>query len=255
MSALEAYLRLIGYPVVHSNYTVMTMPVYLPGQERCIFTEGQEENAERGLCQENKLTGYFELNSRNDEDGDLARNTKYEEIELYFTWDEGKKRYKRREKSAGNLLTRVWTVHPRNSELYACRLLLLNQLGATSHDDLKTTYIDGEKIIFKTFNEAAKYHGLLDSDSFWKNVMEDAAIEIKNNNRLIRHFAQLIFHHPPNAPNEMFDLFLNDMYPQPLDGKDPAFSRQIRKRIVLHKIEYYLRKLGYDCKFDLFIFY
>lgn len=248
MTAFEAYLRLIGYPVVHSDYTVVTMPIYLPGEERCIFEEGQEENAERGLGQENKLTGYFELNSRNDEDGELARKTRYDEIEIYFTWDEGSKRYKRRQKAAGKLLTRVWTVHPRNSELYACRLLLMNRLGATSHDDLKKICVEGEEIVLKTFIEAAKYHGLLDSDSFWESVMEDAAIEISNTNRLIRHFAQLVFYYPPNEPKKMFDTFLDKMFPQPLNAQDPDFSKRIRKQSVLLKIEYYLRRLGSDCK-------
>lgn len=255
MSALEAYLRLIGYPVVHSSHTVLEMPVYLPGEERCIFEEGQEENAERGLGQENKLTGYFELCSRNDEDGELARKTRYDQIELYFTWQESAKRYKKREKSAGKLLTRVWTVHPRNSELYAERLLLLNRLGSTSFDDLKTiTKDDGTKQVCGTFNEAAKLLGLLDSDTFWKSVMEDAANEIMNSNRLIRHFAQLVFYHPPNDPKGMFDLFLDKMFPQPKDAKDPDISKQIRKCRVLNKIEYYLRKLGSDCKLVLKIY-
>lgn len=101
MSALEAFLRLFGYPVVHSDHTVVSMPVYIPGEERCIFEEGKEENAERGLGQENKLTGFFELCSRKDEDGEFARTKRYDEIELHFTWNESTKRYKRRDKSPG----------------------------------------------------------------------------------------------------------------------------------------------------------
>ena len=245
MSALEAYLRLLGYPVVHSDYTVVSMPVYLPGEERCVFEEGQEENAERGLGQENKLTGYFELNSRNDEDGEFARTLKYDEIELYFSWNYSTKRWKRRDKSAGKMLVRVWTVHPRNSELYAERLLLLNQRGATSFDDLKKI---GNEPPCTTFNEAAKKLGLLDSDVFWKEVMNDAVCEKMEFNQLIRHFAQLIFYHPPNDPKEMFDTYLNDMCPQPENAQNLETSRKIRKCIVLRKLEYFLRNFGSDCK-------
>lgn len=141
-------------------------------------------------------------------------------------------------------MIRVWTVHPRNSERYAARLLLLNRVGPTSFTDLKTI---GDEEPCTTFNEAAKRLGLLDSDEFWKEVMKDAVCEKMKFQNLIRHFAQLIFYHPPNDPKAMFDLFLNDMCPQPLNEQDPETSKIIRKRLVLHKIEYYLRKLGSDC--------
>ena len=84
LTAMEAYLRLIGYPIVSQSDPVVAMPLCLPGDEMIVFEEGHEGEAERLLGQTNKLSGFFHL-CEIDED---ARKYRYDEIEKYYTWSD-----------------------------------------------------------------------------------------------------------------------------------------------------------------------
>ena len=152
---------------------------------------------------------------------------------------------------------RLYTANPRNTELYALRLLLLHRIGPLGFTDLRSIncekkdckdpkHKDG-KHICETFTEAAQLDGLLDSDDQWKEVMEDAIIEKMNKDLLIRHFAQLLYYHTPSQPRKMFDYFLDKIIPQPLDGKSIERSKKERTKQLLYKCEYYLRKMGGSC--------
>jgi len=43
MTAMEAYLRLIGYPIVQMSHQVVEMPIHLEGEEHVIFEDENEE--------------------------------------------------------------------------------------------------------------------------------------------------------------------------------------------------------------------
>ena len=86
MTAMEAYLKLIGYPIVSQSDPVVAMPICLPGDELIVFEEGHEGEAERLLGKTNKLSGYFNLC---EEDPD-ARKYRYDEIEKYYSWSDNK---------------------------------------------------------------------------------------------------------------------------------------------------------------------
>ena len=86
MTAMEAYLRLVGYPIVSQSDPVVAMPLCLPGQEFLVFEEGHEGDEGRILGQTNKLRGFFDL-CEADED---ARKYRYDEIEKYYSWSDNK---------------------------------------------------------------------------------------------------------------------------------------------------------------------
>ena len=83
---MEAYLRLIGYPIVQMSHQVVEMPIHLEGEEHVIFEDENERAALGQLKKNSKLTGFFELCGRGCEDGDLARTLLYDEVEKYFSW-------------------------------------------------------------------------------------------------------------------------------------------------------------------------
>ena len=144
MTSMEAYLRLIGFPIVHMSHTFAYMPICTEDTKKAVFEEGKEKEIKRRLDLDNKLTGFFNLCANKDKDGEFASQFRYDEIELYFWWDAPSRswiRRKQRVKVSGvlrsvprtkpveKLLIRVYTASPRNAELYACRLLLLNKRG------------------------------------------------------------------------------------------------------------------------------
>ena len=78
--------------------------------------------------------------------------------------------------------------------------------------------------------------------------MQDAVAEIMNTKKLIRYFARMLFHQPPNDAKEMFDQFLDDLEAPKLDGRDQDESKKFRTQRVLNQLEYIFRQWGTDCK-------
>jgi hypothetical protein len=126
------------------------------------------------------------------------------------------------------------------------RLLLLNRRGPESFEDLRT--IDG--IVCKTFTEAAKKLGLLESDEIYVGAMRDACNQISNMRRLRRYFANLLNHCQPSDPQKLFDMFLDEMFPAPSvnDPNAQPLSREFRISKVMCELEYYFRNMGTDSK-------
>ncbi|CAH2108543.1 unnamed protein product [Euphydryas editha] len=70
------------------------------------------------------------------------------------------------------VLGRVYTVHPGNTECYHLRLLLHEIRGPTSFSALKT--VDG--VIHTTFQAACRALGLLEDDANWYRTLDEACI-------------------------------------------------------------------------------
>ncbi|GBP40400.1 ATP-dependent DNA helicase pif1 [Eumeta japonica] len=70
------------------------------------------------------------------------------------------------------VLGRVYTMHPGNTECYHLRLLLHECQGPTSFSALKT--VDG--VIHPTSQAACRAHGLLKDDANWDRTLEEACI-------------------------------------------------------------------------------
>lgn len=118
--------------------------------------------------------------------------------------------------------------------------------GPTSFEDLRT--VDGT--IYPSFAAAAKACGLLESDEIFIRAMKDACIEKMSLKRLQHYFAMLICHGQPSDPQHLFELFLDEMYPQPAAN---TFNRPLavesRRSCVLRNLEYYFNCMGTSCRF------
>jgi hypothetical protein len=137
---------------------------------------------------------------------------------------------------------RIYTVSPKNKKLFAIRCLLLHRIGPKSFTDLLT--IDGHKCA--DFPEAAEKAGLMDSDDIYIETMQEACAEKMNLRRLQHFFAMLLFHCTPSKPMKLFDDFLDEMLPPPINADHG--NQRARKLKVLSTLEYYFRGMGTTCR-------
>lgn len=69
------------------------------------------------------------------------------------------------------VISRIYTVRPRDGEHYYLHLLLRHVKGANSYKDVKN--VDGDEYVY--FNEACRWSGLLIDDMVWKYVLCEAS--------------------------------------------------------------------------------
>ena len=156
---------------------VVRLAVHLPGEHRVFFRpENARAQADRPAV--STQLAAFDLNSHDD----FAKTLLYSEIPAHYTLEKGSKAWKRRKEGTAvdgfpgvkraDIISRVYTVSPRNKELFCLRLLLLNVRGPTGYEDLRT--VDGH--VFQTFEEACMERGLLESDTHWEDCLEEAIL-------------------------------------------------------------------------------
>lgn len=129
----------------------------------------------------------------------------------------------------------------------------MNVKGPTSFHDLRT--VDGKT--FKTFTQAAQKRGLLADDQLFKDALADACLELTGK-RLQRYFANLLFHGKPADPKQLFEEFLDKLFPPPAlnaaenEQNQRGLSEQYRRNDVLKNLEYFFRCLGTNCRYGFF---
>lgn len=127
---------------------------------------------------------------------------------------------------------RLYTVNPRNQELYCLRLLLLRIPGATSYDSLKT--VNG--ILHNTFKDAAIAINLIFNDEeFRRAIAEAIVVEMP---KQLRHLFAIccIFNTPTNAREvweEFRQYFIHDY--------SHRYDETIAISLALRDIDEYLR--------------
>jgi hypothetical protein len=174
-------------------------------------------------------------------------------IYIIFRWNKKLKLWLRRDPNKefdpdpekAEMFVRIYTVSPKNRQLFAIRALLLHRVGPTSFDDLLK--IDGNPIPCTSFSEAAEKHGLLESDEIYINTMQDACAEKMNLRRLQHFFAMLLYHCHPTKSQELFTKFLDEMKPPRVNAGPRDYEQ--RKIEVLKNLEYFFRCMGTSCRY------
>lgn len=93
------------------------------------------------------LTAWFELNRTNV----ASRNLLYTEIPNQYVWKNDQRVLVERQRHQNNLLCRIYSISPRQGELFFLRVLLLHVRGAQSFEDLRSY----NGVVFDTFKEAS----------------------------------------------------------------------------------------------------
>ncbi|XP_037822309.1 uncharacterized protein LOC119610956 [Lucilia sericata] len=175
ISSSEAVWRIFAFPI-HERYPpVYHLAVHLKNGQRVYFNSSnilqQVENPPQTT-----LLSFFEL-CKVDE---FAKTLLYTEIPSYYVLKSNKfERRKRGKRIEGwedirkdDVLGRVFTIHPNNTECFYLRLLLHVVKGPTSFVDLKT--VNG--VEHPTFHSACLALGLLEDDKHWENALEEAGL-------------------------------------------------------------------------------
>lgn len=211
VSSNEAVWRLLGFPLHERHPTVTHLSVHLENGERIYFNEN---NFHQRVTTPPKttLTAFFDL-CRSDE---FAKTLLYVQVPRYYTWDAGRKCWKRRIQGSavldwpgvksGDALGRVYTVHVSNIECFCLRLLLHHVRGPTSFNDLKN--YNGQT--FVTFREACETRGLLENDNHWDSTLEEAA-QCRSAAKVRDLFAILIATCGLSNPQILWEKYQNDM--------------------------------------------
>ena len=165
MSASEAIWKILQFRITDRSHAVLKLACHLENEQFIVFPEDEPETGlERGELL-TTLTAWFEANGPashlSAEDKQLALTLTYTQFPSQFVYL--KRRWHRRKQGFGKTIGRIPIVplNVHSMERYSLRLLLHNQLGATSFDDLKM--VNGAA--HNSFQEAAVAFGLLEDDA------------------------------------------------------------------------------------------
>lgn len=133
---------------------------------------------------------------------DKAKKLLYKEFPEHFIWNQQDKICTIRKKKC-NVIDRIVTVNPIDSERYYLRLLLNHIRGATSFQHLKNV----NSIETSSFREATQLHGLLERDDNIKLCLKEASFyQIPYPLHCL--FANILIYCKPNNPKKIMGNFL-----------------------------------------------
>lgn len=215
VSACESAWRIFKFPLQNHSPTVYRLALHLPEQHRVTFDateteinlnqpildmatdQGQRENRRRrfeGIVERNNdttLMAYFKLNQINPE----ARNILYRDIPKFYSFNKKDKKWVPRIRPKPNAVGRIYSVHARDIERFALRILLNHVRGAESFEQLKSV----NNIQHNTFRQAAEALGLLEDSQEAINCLNEAYLMIANPQRFRKFFCQYIINCSPNV--------------------------------------------------------
>uniref|UniRef100_A0AC34FIM2 ATP-dependent DNA helicase n=1 Tax=Panagrolaimus sp. ES5 TaxID=591445 RepID=A0AC34FIM2_9BILA len=237
MTACEAWMRLNNTWIIKQSHIVETLYVHLENEESVYFKEGDEEKAVEKQ-DKSTLLAFFRLC----ESDAVARNYTYGEIPLHYRYLKKEGVWVKRIRNPQKFFVRVHHVPPREVELYALRVLLMNVKGPTSFKNLKTV----EEEECKTFVAAAQKLGLWDSEEIHFQVIEEAIREMRSAKQQKHFLAMVIAHNRPSNADKFIDHFLNTIF-LPY-GMLPTDQIEQRKHKALCYLEYIFQKMDTSCR-------
>ena len=211
ISSNEAFWRIYGFAIHERFPAVVHLSVHLENGQRVYFTEN---NINRLLEQppDTTLTAFFKL-CRTDS---FATTLLYNEIPTYYTWNKSRKEFNRRKRGvpvpgysnvlSAKTLSRMYMVHPSQSECFFLRILLHHVRGPKSFADLKT--VNG--VVCNSFKNACIQFGLLELDTHWHDTMRDAVVS-QMPKQLRQLLAIILICCSPSDPQSLWDSFKNEL--------------------------------------------
>jgi hypothetical protein len=204
LSASEAAFRILGLRLHQEWPPVTCLDLHLPNHERMIFDPRMsiQEIYDHNSATDTTLTAWFNLN-RADEN---ARSLLYIEVPEYYRWDKLNAKWCRR-RNRSFAIGRTYAVSPRNSELYALRLLLNVVRGAVSWRCL----LHFEGVIYGTFQESCRARGLLKDDTAAIDAFSEIVQHTTSAHIIRLQFALFLLHVQIESPINFFNMFVSDM--------------------------------------------
>ena len=100
----------------------------------------------------------------------------------------------------------MYGISPAQLDCYFTRQLLLDSVGPTSFDDLRT--VNGELL---SLRDACIARGLMEDDRHCRDSMVEAAQAVASASRLRNHFSLLLTNCQPQRPAELWQEFRDAM--------------------------------------------
>jgi hypothetical protein len=205
LSASEAAFRILGLRLHQEWPPILCLDIHLPNHERMVFdpTMAVEDLVLlRDNLTDTTLTAWFKLNQEDPH----ARQFLYIDIPEHYKWDKGKKKWLRRS-TRSIAVGRTFGVSPRNSELYALRLLLNVVKGAVSWRCL----LHHEGFIYGSFQESCRARGLIRDDSSVVNAFSEIVQNTVSSHSIRQQFATFLLHVQIESPISFFTAFASDL--------------------------------------------
>ena len=198
VGSVEAAWRIFEYEMHYQSAIVYRLNCHLEHMQSELFAPGHEAEALKNV-RDSKLIAWFKLNQH-----DLqARRHLYTEIPQHYTWDNKNTKWNPRKLSIGQrVITRLYTVNPKNIELFYLRLILLYTAGATSYEDLRTY----DNVTYGTYHDVCVARGLTASDSQWRMALTEA-MKSKLPVQIRQLFAFIVALNSPTNPTELWQEF------------------------------------------------
>nr|XP_027072002.1 uncharacterized protein LOC113696819 [Coffea arabica] len=200
ISPPEAFWRIYEFRLNEMTPSVYTLQVHLPNQQLVSFPKNSDllQLLAKVDFSKTMLTEFFKMNATNA----AAENLKcfYKDFPQHFVWSSKYKHWTERKRR--KVIGRLVSVNPKEGERYYLRLLLNHIPGPISFDDLLTVH--DKKM--KSFREAALALGLLQSDTYIEETLEEAAaFQMPCSLRLL--FATLLVYCSPTDPVMLWRKF------------------------------------------------
>jgi hypothetical protein len=204
LSASEAAFRILGLRLHQEWPPITCLDVHLPNHDIMVFdpTMSREELLEMRNTTETTLTAWFKLNLEDVH----ARQFLYMDIPEHYRYEKSTATWLRR-KNRSVSIGRTYSVSPRNTELFALRLLLNVVRGAVSWRCV--LHYDG--FIHATFADACRARGLLRDDSAVWHAFAEIVQHSVSLHVIRQHFAMFLLHVQVESPTSFFNMFAGDM--------------------------------------------
>ena len=241
VSPPEAIWRQFEFRLHASSPPVTRLQIHLPDEHRITFNAAEEtleDVVSRTAHYNTSLTEYFVINNINA----LARDTLYQDMPKYFTWNSTEKKWNTRKK--GTSIGRMYFVGPSGGERFFLRTLLTVVKGARSYEDIRS--VDGN--VCETFKAACVARGLYESDDEWHQCLTEASV-MQTGSQLRSLFITILTHGPPANPSNLWEdhkVNLSDDCAHRLrqHGIDVPTEDQIYSLALLHIQDELARTLG-----------
>lgn len=233
----EAHWRLAEFDLFGTSHTIKRLAIHLPDEQVICFNEGDnlEDVVEEAAKRNSTLTAFFELNKRDTE----ARKLLYFEVPEFYTYKMVKKKvtyssgeenevknmeWMPRSSGAKPCIGRIYTINPKDDDLFYLRVLLLHRKGPTSFEDIRT--VDGTT--YQKYKEAARAMGLVGNDDELENCLAEAC-EIAMPRQLRQLFVKILLFGEVKEPRDLWRQFKDHLSEDFARNHEENHARKLAK--------------------------
>ncbi|XP_027108916.2 uncharacterized protein [Coffea arabica] len=238
VAAAEAFWRIFRFGLNEMTPSVYALQVHLPGEQMVSFhrkTNLADLVADVDFSK-TMLTEFFYMNQTNK----YAQELKllYKQFPEFFVWKPAKKRWSQRKRR--KVVGRLVTVSPAEGERYFLRLLLSCVCAPASFDHLLT--VNG--IRMNSYREAAFQMGLLQSDTYIEDTLDEAAtFQMPSSLRSL--FAVMLAFCSPSNPKHLWEKYETELSRDYQKHSSlTGYSSEYIRMLVLQELSKFLEQMG-----------